>query len=144
VSGDRVNGGGNFIEHFRRNADGQVADTQYDLVSRESAYALRSQDPPWGTNDQDYYGNNNYQGGYQGNYQGNYQGYYQGGYQSDGSWTSGRSYSPKQGWQQAPMPPQPPPPGRGFFNMPLGGSNDARQAAPQRDPNYYWGGGRYN
>ena len=30
---------GGFIEHFRRGADGQVADTQYQLVSREDAYA---------------------------------------------------------------------------------------------------------
>ena len=38
MSGNRMNGG-NFIEHFRRGADGQVADTQYQLVSQDDAYA---------------------------------------------------------------------------------------------------------
>ena len=33
MTGNRVNGG-NFIEHFRRGADGQVADTQFQLVSQ--------------------------------------------------------------------------------------------------------------
>ncbi|MGB6567607.1 MAG: transglycosylase domain-containing protein, partial [Xanthobacteraceae bacterium] len=38
MSGNRMNGG-NFVEHFRRSADGQVADTQYQLVSQDDAYA---------------------------------------------------------------------------------------------------------
>ncbi len=38
MSGNRMNGG-NFIEHFRRSADGQVSDTQYQLVSQDDAYA---------------------------------------------------------------------------------------------------------
>ena len=40
MSGNRMNGG-NFIEHFRRSADGQVADTQYQLVSQDDAYAYQ-------------------------------------------------------------------------------------------------------
>jgi penicillin-binding protein 1A len=34
-----------FIEHFRRDADGEAADTQYRLVSREDAVASREGDP---------------------------------------------------------------------------------------------------
>ena len=49
VSGNRMNGG-NFIEHFRRSADGQVADTQYQLVSQDDAYAYQGgeSNPFWG------------------------------------------------------------------------------------------------
>ena len=47
MTGDRVNGG-NFVEHFRRGADGQVADTQYQLVSRDDAYSYQG-----GQSDQD-------------------------------------------------------------------------------------------
>ena len=34
-----------FVEHFRREADGEAADTQYRLVSREDAVASREGDP---------------------------------------------------------------------------------------------------
>ena len=49
MSGNRMNGG-NFIEHFRRGADGQVADTQYQLVSQDDAYAYQGgeSNPFWG------------------------------------------------------------------------------------------------
>jgi penicillin-binding protein 1A len=49
MSGNRMNGG-NFIEHFRRSADGQVADTQYQLVSQDDAYAYQGgeSNPFWG------------------------------------------------------------------------------------------------
>jgi penicillin-binding protein 1A len=49
LSGNRMNGG-NFVEHFRRSADGQIADTQYQLVSQEDAYADQSgeSNPFWG------------------------------------------------------------------------------------------------
>ena len=33
--------GGGFIEHFRRDAEGKAEDTQYQIVSREDAYAVR-------------------------------------------------------------------------------------------------------
>jgi len=36
-SGDRVKDGHGFIEHFRREPDGKVDDTQYQLVSHESS-----------------------------------------------------------------------------------------------------------
>jgi hypothetical protein len=36
-SGDRVKIGHSFTEHFRRQPDGKVDDTQYQLVSRESS-----------------------------------------------------------------------------------------------------------
>jgi len=83
--------GRGFIEHFRRSADGQAEDTQYQLVSREDAY-YQSQ---WGNNDQSYYGSG------------------AGGYNSNGQWI-GRSYYPNQGWQ---APPQQPAPSRGIFGL---------------------------
>ncbi len=76
-----------FVEHFRRRPDGQVADTQYQLVSREDAYYQSQQ---WGNNDQGFFG---------------------GGYNGNGQWI-GRSYYPNQGWQS---PPQQPP--RGIFGL---------------------------
>jgi penicillin-binding protein 1A len=123
TSGDRVNRGG-FIEHFRRDADGHVDDTQYRLVSREDAYASRSQDQQWGW----------------GNWGG---GYGQGYYGNDGRWVAGRSYYPNQSWQQGP-PQQPPPPRatRGLW-QPWTDPEAARQPAPRRDPDFFWGG-RYN
>ncbi|MDR7037310.1 membrane carboxypeptidase/penicillin-binding protein [Methylobacterium sp. BE186] len=39
-SGERVAGGG-FLEHFRTQGDGRMADTQYRLVPRETLYAMR-------------------------------------------------------------------------------------------------------
>ncbi|MGC2122083.1 MAG: transglycosylase domain-containing protein [Xanthobacteraceae bacterium] len=49
LTGNRMNGG-NFIEHFRRGADGQVADTQFQLVSQDDAYAYQGgqSDQFWG------------------------------------------------------------------------------------------------
>jgi len=78
-----------FIEHFRREPDGQVADTQYQLVSRDDAYATQNQD----NGDQGFFG----------------------GWNNNGQWGR-RSYYPNQGWQPAPQPPPPPQPvARGFF-----------------------------
>jgi len=91
-----------FVEHFRRSADGQIADTQYDLVNRDDPYASQGpgdQSPLWGG------------GG------------------PSGQWI-GRSYYPNQGPQgpqQWPQPfrgifglfqPQPPPqprPNQGYY-----------------------------
>ena len=113
--------GGGFIEHFRRDAEGKAEDTQYQIVSREDAYAVRS-DP------------NSDQGSY-------YNG--QGGYGSDGRWTTGRTYYPNQGWGPAAPPPPPPQPvARGLF-QPWGSQNGAPQPVPQRGPYSFWGG-RYN
>ena len=107
--------GGGFIEHFRRDAEGKAQDTQYQIVSREDAYAVRS-DPG---NDQVY-----------------------GGYGNDGRWTTGRTYYPNQGWGPAPQPPPPQPLARGLF-QPWGGQNGAPQPVPQRGRDSFWGG-RYN
>jgi hypothetical protein len=120
MSGDRVNGG-NFIEHFRRAADGQIDDTQYQLVSREDAY-YQSQ---YYQDQQSGYSNQGFFGGF-------------------GQWFSGRSYYPSQNWSsqnyRQPPPQQPPPqpaPPRGLFwgdNPPVRSDNP-----PQRD--FYWGRG---
>jgi penicillin-binding protein 1A len=51
-SGSRVNGKGNFVEHFRLGADGRLAETQYQLVSQQETYTERSPDPAeqsWGS-----------------------------------------------------------------------------------------------
>jgi penicillin-binding protein 1A len=77
MSGSRVAGGG-FIEHFRRDAEGRVADTQYQLASGE--------------------------GYYYGDQWGGDQGYYTGGYNRGGQWI-GRSYYPN--WQSPPQPAPP-------------------------------------
>jgi penicillin-binding protein 1A len=66
ASGNRMQGG-NFIEHFRRGADGQVADTQYQLVSQDDAYAYQGgeSNPFWGgagdNNGRSYYPNPGWQ-----------------------------------------------------------------------------------
>jgi penicillin-binding protein 1A len=108
MSGTPLPGGrGGFIEHLRLDPDGQVADTQYQLVSREEADEEREE--------QTQYQYSNDEGGYYGNSYGNYGTY--GGYAPDGSYQGGyggRSYYPNQGWQRSPPQP-PPPPQRGLF-----------------------------
>jgi membrane carboxypeptidase/penicillin-binding protein len=112
MSGDPANGG-NFIEHFRRGADGQVADTQFQLVSRGDAYAYQSQD--WGNNNP-----NPFWGG--------------------AGDESGRSYYPNRGWQ--PLASQPPPPQQpvsgGFFGLFRPWSQQSPPPPPPQ--NYFWGG----
>ena len=45
-TGDRmVSGQGGFTEHFRLDRSGRLAETQYDLVPREEAWAFRNPDP---------------------------------------------------------------------------------------------------
>ena len=114
-----------FVEHFRRESDGQVADTQYQLMSREDAYASSGyQDQTEGDNQDNWFfnlfGGNRY-GGQPGN----------------------RSYYPNQGWQaQRQAPPQPQPQPRGLFQP---WWNDNPQPAPpaQRSQNYYYGRNNY-
>jgi penicillin-binding protein 1A len=114
-----ANTGGTFIEHFRRGPDGQVADTQYQLISRDDAYAYQGQ------GDQD--------GGFFGGLFGGPRNSY-----GHGQWV-GRSYYPSQGWQQAPPlpPPQPQPPprpvARGFFQQ-----WNTQPSNPGQNP--FWGG----
>jgi penicillin-binding protein 1A len=122
--------GAGFVEHFRRGPDGQPADTQYQIVTRESAYAVRSNEQDnqqyQQYNDNKYNDNNQYYGGY-------------GGYNSDGRWTSGRGYFPNQGWAPArPPQPAPPPVARGLFQPWNGG-----QQPPPQGQGTFWGG-RYN
>ncbi len=140
MSGDPATyGRGNFIEHMRIDPDGQIADTQYQLVSREDADEQREQQQ---------YG---------------YNGYYQGYGNSDGADYGGRYYYPYEdgqrelpqppptprglfsnwgnsGYPRQPPPAQPPQPtARGFFtpwrNNPADG-----QPPPYRSQDYYWGG----
>jgi penicillin-binding protein 1A len=66
--------GQTFIEHFRRGTDGQIADTQYQLVSRDDAYATQGD-----------------------------QGGFFGGGNSNGQWI-GRNYYPGQSWQSQSAP----------------------------------------
>jgi penicillin-binding protein 1A len=147
MSGNIVRGGrGDYMEHFRLDADGHADDTHYQLVSSEEADARRSEQPQWT-------GNDDWNGGPQ------------------NGWHSGRSYYPNQGWTQGPPQPPPPPPqsaARGFFApwgdsgyqrqppppnqrqpqpeargvfQPWGGSpEDEPQAPRRRDQDYFWGG----
>jgi penicillin-binding protein 1A len=80
--------GQSFIEHFRRGADGQVADTQYQLVSHDDAYASQGQ-----------YGDD--------------QNTFWGGPSNSNGQYGGRSYFPNQGWRS----PQQQPPSRGIFGL---------------------------
>ncbi|MDE2284660.1 MAG: transglycosylase domain-containing protein [Hyphomicrobiales bacterium] len=109
MTGDRVAAGG-FMEHFRRSAGGQFADTQYRLLSQEDASA-------WG-------------GGTEG---------YWPGQGDDDRYVTGRSYYPAQGWQPPPPQPNPLEPLRQLFSPLFGNSGDPTVHA-RRDPDYFWGG----
>jgi penicillin-binding protein 1A len=113
---------GGFVEHFKRGADGQVADTQYMLMSRGDAYATS----------QGQFGEDDQNNGFFGNLFGGFN-------RGNGQWI-GRSYYPNQGWQaqQPQAPPQQQPATRGFF-QPWNWSDNPAPA--QRSQNY---GGRSN
>ena len=114
VSGDRVTGGrGGFVEHFRLGADGKVDETQYQLVSREDAYASRTEDP---VNMDQGLGNWGFWGP-----------------GAPGGSAPARSYYPSQGWQPAPAPR---PMARGLFAP--AEPDDSRNHV-RRDPDYFWG-----
>jgi membrane carboxypeptidase/penicillin-binding protein len=125
-----ANRGNAFIEHFRRGADGQVADTQYQLTSREDAYAYQGQQPDSDNNGGNWFFGNLF-----------------GGNRNDGQW-GGRSYYPNQGnsnqqgyanqRQQAPQQAQP----RGFF-QPWSWGNNQQQQPAQRSQNNYYGRNNY-
>ena len=104
--------GKTFVEHFRRGADGQVADTQYQLISREDAY-YQSQPP-----------------------EENNQGFFWGGGPDNvnGQWVR-RSYYPNQGWQQ---PQSQSPQSRGIFGL---FQPWTQQPQPQPNQGYNWGRG---
>ena len=139
-SGDRVGGGrGSFVEHLRVDPDGQLADTQYQLVSREEAVDRRS--------DQNQYTNNDDQEYYQGSPSG-YGGRYpdQGWQQPSpppwgglfGNWGN-RGYYQQQPPQSA-QPARPQPSARGLLTPP--GKNPFYSGPPRpvRDPDSFWGG----
>ena len=101
ASGDRVTGGGGFVEHFRLEADGRLNETQYQIVPHADADALRNPDADTLRNPD-------------------------GGEQSWGAWGwggqgPGTSYYPGQPLQ--PAPPQPV--ARGFL-APWSSQNDPR------------------
>jgi membrane carboxypeptidase/penicillin-binding protein len=81
-----------FVEHFRKSANGQVADTQYDLVNRDDPYLAQGPQAP--------------------NYDNNF--LFGGGGGPTGQWI-GRSYYPNQGYSNG--PPQVPQPFRGIFGL---------------------------
>jgi membrane carboxypeptidase/penicillin-binding protein len=113
VSGDRVTGHGGFVEHFRLAPDGRFEETQYQLVSREDAYASRNPDLGADQNSGDW----------------------SWGGRTEGGWSMGRSYYPSQGgWQPAPQQ-APRPMARGLFAPP--DPDDPRNRA-RRDPDYFW------
>ena len=133
--------GGGFVEHFRRSSDGQVDDTQYQLVSREDATSWREQGSQWGSNDP-----NSYWGAQQGDPGRSYypnspdQAPYPGqGYSSPTY--NGQPYYPRQSWRGQPPPAPAQPQSRGLFSFPFFGD---RSAAPQPPPPNSLGGGRYN
>jgi penicillin-binding protein 1A len=135
ASGSRIAGGrGGFVEHFRKSADGSVDDTQYELVSREEAYATQYPD-------QQDQGNQGFFGLF-GNSWGNGWG--------NSPPQGGRTYVPNRGWgyqQQQPQPqPQPQPQqqyGRGVYGAQPQQPVDPRQSMRRRDPDFFWGG-RFN
>ncbi|HEX3503854.1 MAG TPA: transglycosylase domain-containing protein, partial [Xanthobacteraceae bacterium] len=129
VANANTNSGNAFIEHFKRGTDGQVADTQYQLTSREDSYAsngYESQQPQEDTQDNWFF--NLFGGNRWGN---------------QGGAGGGRTYYPNQGWQaqrQAPQQPQQ----RGLFQPWTWGDNP--QPAPQparRSQSYYNGRNNY-
>jgi membrane carboxypeptidase/penicillin-binding protein len=104
ASGNRISGGGGFIEYFRLDASGHMNDTQNQLVSREEIDEMRYGDQ--GGNSEGYWagapgGSGQYVGR---NYYPGYQPGYQPGYPQQGS-----PYT---------VVPQPPPVARGFFLWP--------------------------
>jgi penicillin-binding protein 1A len=117
----QAGGRGDFVEHFRIGSDGHVADTQYDLVSREEAEERENEQTQWTTNE----GNSGWFG-QQGWGQPNPLG------SLFAPWGSNQA-------QQPPPQPQPQPQARGLF-APWGNQGYQRPQPQQRDPNYFWGG----
>jgi penicillin-binding protein 1A len=120
VTGTPVQAGGHgdFIEHFRIGSDGQVADTQYSLVSQEEAEERREEQTQWTNNEQNFgYG------------------------QQGGGFIApfGRSFFAPFGSNQPPPAPQPQPQpqARGLF-APWG--NQGYQRPQPQQPSFFWGG----
>jgi penicillin-binding protein 1A len=123
----QAGGRGDFVEHFRIGSDGQVADTQYELVSQEEAEERQNeQTQQWTTNEQSP------------------------GYGQPQGWSPpnpfGSLFAPWGSNQaQQPQPqPQQQPQARGLF-APWGNQGYQQRQQPQQSvPNSFWGGQRYN
>jgi hypothetical protein len=115
MTGNRLTGGRGFVEHFRLDPDGRFNETQYQLVSRDDAYA--SSNPDQGPPDQGW-------GGW---------GWGAPSAQGAGGPMGGRSYYPSQDGQ-----PQPRPLARGLF-APWSDPDDPRNRV-RRDSDYFFGG----
>jgi penicillin-binding protein 1A len=119
ASGTRVNAergapGRGFVEHFRLEPDGELADTQYQLVSRDDAFSSPVEEQS--------------------------QGYGAWGWGA----TSGRSYYPAQGWQPAPPAPPPPVARGFFTLPWQSNSDDPRTHIRRDPDYFWGGGGRTN
>jgi penicillin-binding protein 1A len=108
--GNRAAGTSGFVEHFRLGPDGQVADTQYLLVSREDADAASYPNQQDGD---------------------------QGPFDIFGHFFGGPSYGPDRNSQSAPVPPPPRSTARGLFQW--FDRDDGQQPPPRRDPEYIGG-----
>jgi penicillin-binding protein 1A len=111
----RAGGHGDFMEHFRIGSDGQIADTQHELVSQEEAEEQRNEpQTQWITSE-------------------------------DNSWFGQRGWAqpaPVERSFFAPWgsnQPQPQPQARGLF-APWGNQGYQRPQPQQRDLNSFWGG----
>jgi 1A family penicillin-binding protein len=112
ATGERLPPGtrGGFVEQFRIDRFGDVADTQYRLVSREEAYAYRG-----------------------GEVMGDGETF--GGWWADSDNRSFSPYPPYPGWREVPRPQ---PPWGGLFAQPRWWGEE--RARPRRiDPDYFWG-----
>jgi penicillin-binding protein 1A len=156
-SGDAPTGVGRAItECFRIDRNGQILDTQYELVSRETAYGARESQGYYGVAPNPF----SYYGGYdprQGPNYGNTGRYYQD--------SSGRYYYQDSYGRYVPVPRQAPPPAQSYgqsapYGQPAPYARDPRYSppapVPQRDPygreyqtpqrsdpGYLWGNRRF-
>jgi penicillin-binding protein 1A len=112
-------GRGDFVEHFRIGTDGQVADTQYSIVSQEEAEQQQYEQTQWTNNEQNF-GNGQQGWGFFG----------------------ARSFFAPFGSNQAPPPPPPPPQpqsqARGLFAP--WGNQGYQRPQPQPQQRNFWGG----
>jgi penicillin-binding protein 1A len=118
MTGTPAQGGGrgDFVEHFRVGADGQVADTRYNLVSQEEAEQRQYEQTQWTNNEQ------NFGYGQQG-----------GGFLAPLARSFFAPWGSNQAQPQAPPQPQ----ARGLF-APWG--NQGYQRPQPQQPNKFWGG----
>ncbi len=136
-SGDRLPPGTRgFMETFRLGDRGDLDETQYRLVTREDAYAMRGGDTgyPSDDGDQAYYGRPSDDGRVYGR-PSDADGFF-------GQQPPWRSDNPQTYWREAPRGQYPAQPQqRGLFtNPPWWDNNDSRERTSRRrvDPDYFW------